>query len=273
MSGQSPPWTAWAVSRYGGGPYENWWSWGAADIATKDSTGAALAQNIQLALYDPGADASYSGYGGLPYWSLGGTQNSAIYATQQVAYHTANQYGQAASSTITISNIPYSSYTLYVGGSGLWLNGTEISGDAVFTGLSATSLVFSTVYPNPGNGAAGSLSYLQFVEGGVVPPVWPDYLAGDFNKDGQVGPEDFGILKDKFGTSNLAHGAHESWTLGDANDDGQVGPEDFGLLKDSFGLSNGPTGTYPLANVPEPVTLVTLLGAGVPMLLRRRTKA
>ncbi|MCY2928683.1 MAG: hypothetical protein NTV86_04155, partial [Planctomycetota bacterium] len=74
-------------------------------------------------------------------------------------------------------------------------------------------------------------------------PTWPDYLAGDFNKDGEVGPEDFGILKDNFGLDGLPWGLHESWTLGDANDDGEIGPEDFGLLKDNFGLDGGPTGT------------------------------
>ncbi|MCY2931419.1 MAG: hypothetical protein NTV86_18405 [Planctomycetota bacterium] len=104
-------------------------------------------------------------------------------------------------------------------------------------------------------------------------PVWPDYLAGDFNKDGEVGPEDFGILKDNFGLDSLPFGNHESWTLGDANDDGEIGPEDFGMLKDNFGLDGGPTGTYPLTNVPEPMSLLTLLGVGVPMLLKRRAKA
>ncbi|MCY2928682.1 MAG: hypothetical protein NTV86_04150 [Planctomycetota bacterium] len=100
-------------------------------------------------------------------------------------------------------------------------------------------------------------------------PTWPDYLAGDFNKDGEVGPEDFGILKDNFGLDSLPFGLHESWTLGDANDDGEIGPEDFGLLKDNFGLDGGPTGTYPLTNVPEPVSLA-LLAAALPMLWKRR---
>ncbi|MCY2932477.1 MAG: hypothetical protein NTV86_23875 [Planctomycetota bacterium] len=110
-------------------------------------------------------------------------------------------------------------------------------------------------------------------------PSWPDYLAGDFNKDGEVGPEDFGILKDNFGLDGLPNGGglpgsmHDSWTLGDANDDGEVGPEDFGLLKDNFGLDGGPTGTYPLSTAPEPATLVALFGVALPMLLKRRAKA
>ncbi|MCY2932008.1 MAG: hypothetical protein NTV86_21440 [Planctomycetota bacterium] len=84
-------------------------------------------------------------------------------------------------------------------------------------------------------------------------------LTGDFNRDGEVGPEDFGILKDGFGLDNLAHGHHESWTLGDGNDDGEIGPEDFGLLKDNFGRDGGQVG---LAGVPEPASLAAcLLGA------------
>ncbi|MCY2930660.1 MAG: LamG domain-containing protein [Planctomycetota bacterium] len=107
----------------------------------------------------------------------------------------------------------------------------------------------------------------------VTAPAWPNYLDGDFNKDGEVGPEDFGILKDGFGLDGLPFGHHESWTLGDANDDGEIGPEDFGMLKDNFGLDGGPTGTYPLANVPEPATLFTLLGGAAGLLLKRRAKA
>ncbi|MCY2930389.1 MAG: PEP-CTERM sorting domain-containing protein [Planctomycetota bacterium] len=262
----------WIVSKGdGNGPGLAYPTGLATDIASVDGTGTPLVQNMQIFLHDPGAVQSYNSYGGLPYWSTESTGNSAVYATQQVTYHTANQYGQTDSSTITISNIPYSSYTLYVGGSGLWLNGTAISGDAVFTDLTTSSLVFSTVYPNPGSGAAGSLAYLQFVEGGVGPG-WPDYLPGDFNLDGEVGPEDFGILKDGFGLDGLPFGKHESWTLGDANDDGEIGPEDFGLLKDNFGLDGGPTGTYPLANVPEPTTL-SLLALGGLLAARKNRRA
>ncbi|MCY2930873.1 MAG: LamG domain-containing protein [Planctomycetota bacterium] len=127
------------------------------------------------------------------------------------------------------------------------------------------------------DGFLGSLDDIRLYAGALtaaevaalVGPAWPGYLDGDFNLDGEVGPEDFGILKDGFGLDGLPFGHHESWTLGDANDDGEIGPEDFGLLKDNFGLDGGPTGTYPLTNVPEPTSLA-LLGLALPMLLRRR---
>ncbi|MCY2930875.1 MAG: hypothetical protein NTV86_15570 [Planctomycetota bacterium] len=133
----------------------------------------------------------------------------------------------------------------------------------VFTGLSGATqtLSFSTATGRTYVGA------IQIVQGATS---WPNYLSGDFNLDGEVGPEDFGILKDGFGLDNLPFGNHESWTLGDANDDGEIGPEDFGLLKDNFGLDGGPTGTYPLTNVPEPTTLALLALPG--LALRRRQR-
>ncbi|MCY2929597.1 MAG: serine hydrolase [Planctomycetota bacterium] len=104
----------------------------------------------------------------------------------------------------------------------------------------------------------------------IIALVTASTIPGDFNRDGEVGPEDFGILKDHFGLEGLAHGNQESWTLGDANDDGEIGPEDFGLLKDHFGESGGLVGTYPLASLPEPATLFAIFAAALPMLLKRR---
>ncbi|MCY2931972.1 MAG: PEP-CTERM sorting domain-containing protein [Planctomycetota bacterium] len=108
------------------------------------------------------------------------------------------------------------------------------------------------------------------------PSQWLDAAAavlsipGDFNRDGEVGTEDFGILKEGFGLGRLPFGNHDSWTLGDANDDGEIGVEDFGLLKAHFGEDGGPTGTYPLSNVPEPATLTLVALAGLAMVRRGR---
>ena len=70
-----------------------------------------------------------------------------------------------------------------------------------------------------------------------------------------------------FGADELVHGLRQSWTLGDANDDGEIGPEDFALLRDNFGRDGGPSA--PLTTAPEPASLC-LLAAGGLALLRRR---
>ncbi|MCY2930178.1 MAG: PEP-CTERM sorting domain-containing protein [Planctomycetota bacterium] len=122
------------------------------------------------------------------------------------------------------------------------------------------------------NGVRTDADYAaSYLAATTVGTTWPNYLSGDFNKDGEVGPEDFGILKDNFGLDALPFGSHQSWTLGDANDDGEIGPEDFGLLKDNFGLDGGPTGAYPLTNVPEPTTMALLALGAVGLIRRRRT--
>ena len=89
----------------------------------------------------------------------------------------------------------------------------------------------------------------------------------DFNHDGEVGPEDFGIMKDNFGAIyscgfvdvnmdgqvsgldfNLVktnfgmicviNATTVSQQMGDANGDGEIGPEDFAALKDNFGRTD-----------------------------------
>ncbi|MCY2931420.1 MAG: hypothetical protein NTV86_18410 [Planctomycetota bacterium] len=139
--------------------------------------------------------------------------------------------------------------------------------------LTTSSLIVGGVPLGAGTYTSSNSAFVTGSGSVVVGAGWPGYLDGDFNLDGEVGPEDFGILKDGFGLDGLPFGQHQSWTLGDANDDGEIGPEDFGMLKDNFGLDGGPTGTYPLTNVPEPMSLLALLGVGLPMLLKRRANA
>ncbi|MCY2931974.1 MAG: PEP-CTERM sorting domain-containing protein, partial [Planctomycetota bacterium] len=118
--------------------------------------------------------------------------------------------------------------------------------------------------------ATWQLSYVNTVVGDPLMRWNNPPIPGDINMDGDVGTEDFGILKAGFGLDGLPHGQHESWTLGDANDDCEIGPEDFGMLKDNFGLDGGPTGTYPLSNIPEPATLSLLALGGLAILRKRR---
>ncbi len=54
--------------------------------------------------------------------------------------------------------------------------------------------------------------------------------AVDFNEDGIVDIQDFGMLRDNFGIESGAN-----FSQGDANEDGMIDIQDFGLLKDNFG--------------------------------------
>lgn len=82
---------------------------------------------------------------------------------------------------------------------------------------------------------------------------------GDANLDGIVGPEDFGVLKDNFGLSELTN----AWGVGDFNGDGEIGPEDFGILKDNFGYS------YTTIATPEPTTSAIIIVGLLVVGLRR----
>ncbi len=81
-------------------------------------------------------------------------------------------------------------------------------------------------------------------------------IAGDADGDGQVGMDDFGLIKTYFGTP----GARPQ---GDANGDGRIDLTDFGLLKLNFGKT--------AAVVPEPNTVALLLVAVSCLVLRRLT--
>lgn len=85
---------------------------------------------------------------------------------------------------------------------------------------------------------------------------------GDANGDGVVDLQDFGVLKDAFGTS-----AGAAWQQGDFNGDGATDLQDFGVLKDHFGHTAGDTG---VVAVPEPASGCLLLAAGIAM--RQRTR-
>jgi hypothetical protein len=88
-----------------------------------------------------------------------------------------------------------------------------------------------------------------------------DLLMGDANGDGKVDLNDFGILKDNFGTGTTR-------AQGDFNGDAKVDLTDFGLLKDNFGKA----GTMA---VPEPSSwLLAACGLfGVGLLRRGRLGA
>lgn len=106
-----------------------------------------------------------------------------------------------------------------------------------------------------GNGNINALDYflLQLVA-----------TPGDFNHDGHVDNADYALWRTTFGTSDART---------DANHDGIVNSADFVIWRKHVGAASG--GSYVLvnlaaANVPEPVSFVTILLAAVGFYLRGR---
>lgn len=81
-------------------------------------------------------------------------------------------------------------------------------------------------------------------------------VKGDFNSDGIVDLQDFGLMKRGFGMKGA------KWADGDANGDAAVTLEDFGSFKDNYGLSKSdvpsaslvPVVTYEVQNAWIPTT-------------------
>ena len=82
-------------------------------------------------------------------------------------------------------------------------------------------------------------------------------LPGDANLDHSVDVADLGVLASNYGTSD------NTWAQGDFNGDGVVGLADLGILSGNYGSSVD-------SAVPEPMTLVLICVAAVPVLIRRR---
>lgn len=83
---------------------------------------------------------------------------------------------------------------------------------------------------------------------------------GDTNLDGVVDVADYMAIKRNFGMASGAAPAD-----GDVNNDGAVDWYDLQILQDHFG-----EGTLNASKIPEPATMMLLLTAGLPVLLRRR---
>ncbi|MCY2927825.1 MAG: dockerin type I repeat-containing protein, partial [Planctomycetota bacterium] len=88
-------------------------------------------------------------------------------------------------------------------------------------------------------------------------------IPGDANMDGEVGLLDFSIAKANFGLLGT------TWGRGDVNGDGQVGMLDLNIIKSNLGQTAGEAG---VTVVPEPATLLCMLGLALPMMPKRRAK-
>jgi len=79
-------------------------------------------------------------------------------------------------------------------------------------------------------------------------------LRGDYDGNGTVGPEDYGVWKSHFGTTDLA---------ADGNGDGIVDAADFTVWRNHLGETRNPSGGGSFANVPEATGLQMVLAMAV----------
>ena len=139
---------------------------------------------------------------------------------------------------------------------------TPPAGDLMLGRVTLTDDAQGTFKFRIGFGVSGEIFYLggaivdgeMLLTGAVAPPAVP----GDFDGDRDVDVSDLGILATNYGTIGGA-----TLSMGDANNDGNVNVSDLGILATHYG-------TVAAAAVPEPNTLVLLLGASLSLALFRR---
>ncbi|MCY2932148.1 MAG: trypsin-like serine protease [Planctomycetota bacterium] len=230
---------------------------GGAWFVTKNSQ-AYVAGVTSFLVSKPG-NSQYAMYGDL----CGATRVSSYlsWIGQYTTYHTAPGALTVKAFFDTSLNGVYATNDTFLSGRQVTVTGpygfsqtltTDASGQISLTGLQPGTYTITQALSAGWQATTGASVTVTVTNGGTLTTWIGSILPGDANQDGEVGPEDFGVLKDNFGLDGLVN----RWGQGDFNGDGEVGPEDFGLLKDNFG-----TDTAPLTNVPEPRQLV-LLGIG-----------
>lgn len=130
------------------------------------------------------------------------------------------------------------------------------------SGYQGPSVIYNAVYTNSTYYADLSVYRSQIDTIRLIP------LPGDADWDGDVDNTDIDILIATFGQVGAGLQA-------DFNHDDAVNLEDFAILREYFGLVSGGevpgAGELPLQMVPEPASLILIVGC-LPVLLRRRRR-
>lgn len=98
---------------------------------------------------------------------------------------------------------------------------------------------------NPDGGIGDTQNYALAWWFGNAPPLFPP---GDYNKNGSVGPEDYDVWRQNFGTANAD---------ADGNGNGTVDAADYVVWRKNLAAGSGAS----LASVPEPSSLLLLAAA------------
>ena len=97
---------------------------------------------------------------------------------------------------------------------------------------------------------------------------------GDLDFDGDVDTDDWTSFKSGQGTDQSANIGIASYQVGDLDMDGVIGYEDFSNFKTVFNAANGPGALEAvIAAVPEPSSLLMVLGGSTLLLTRRRKRS
>lgn len=125
-----------------------------------------------------------------------------------------------------------------------------------------STALLSGMFDNISSGArldtvGGEGSFLVSYDSNANAVVLKNYLAagllGDFNSDGVVDAADYVVWRDSLGVTGLA-----PFSGADATGDGLVTVADYLEWRNNFGMSSA---GFPSTSVPEPLTLLLLLGA------------
>jgi hypothetical protein len=100
---------------------------------------------------------------------------------------------------------------------------------------------------------------VTFVDNGGVP-----FASGDLNTDGAINAADWVVLRSNQFVSQAGKSLAEAYRLGDLTGDRVNNHNDFRAFKNAYDAANG-VGAFAamVASVPEPSSLVLLVGAGL----------
>ena len=137
--------------------------------------------------------------------------------------------------------------SLNLGNAGTWIRTPMEGGDIELSYISDGAVVEGILTFGSGSGSFPS-----------------PYVSGDFDTDGDIDADDWGILRSNQHADLSALSLAEAYRQGDMTGDGENNHPDFAAFKEAFDGANG-AGAFQamLASVPEPTTVILMLTSGI----------